>query len=345
MLDVIIVGGGQAGLAAAYYLKQHGVKFLILDSSHNIGDSWRNRYDSLQLFTPRMYDSLPGMDLKGEPHGLPDKNEVANYLEDYSNHFQLPIKNNTRVLSLKKMDGYFELLTTEGTYTSKKVIVATGPFQEAFIPPINEKVGDKVKQLHSSEYRNANQLQKGTVLVVGAGNSGAQIACELAETFDVHLSASNKINYKPLYIMGRSIFWYFNTFGIITAKRSSILGKWLYKQPEMVYGNTLKPLIDAGKIKLHSRTIRIQDQDAFFAEDNSAIHIDNIIWSTGFRRNDQWIEIEEAFRNGALEHNEGISVVKGLYFLGLPWQTTRGSALLGWVKNDANRIVDHLLQN
>lgn len=145
--------------------------------------------------------------------------------------------------------------------------------------------------------------------------------------------------------MGRSIFWYFNAFGVITAKRSSILGKWLYKQPEMVYGNTLKPLIDAGKIKLHSKTINIQNQEAFFAEESTSIHIDNIIWSTGYRRNDQWIEIDGAFKNGVLEHHEGISVVKGLYFLGLPWQTTRGSSLLGWIKIDAKRIVDHLLLN
>lgn len=344
MYEVIIVGGGQAGLAAAYYLKRHGINFLILDSNANVGDPWRNRYDSLQLFTPRMYDQLPGFRLEGDPHGLPHKDEIADYLQQYAIQYEFPIAHNTRVLSLQRREGHFKLSETNGEYMANKVIVATGPFQTPFVPPIQEAVGKNVKQLHSSEYRNERQLNEGAVLVVGAGNSGAQIACELAERREVHLSASGAIHYKPLHLLGKSIFWYYNAARLLTASRTSARGRWLFRQPEQIYGNTLKPLIGQGRIKLHGRTVSMEGDQAYFAGEDSPVRIGNIVWSTGFRRDDAWIDIKGAFRaDGALAHEEGASAVPGLYFLGLPWQTSRGSALLGWVKYDAERIVRHAL--
>ncbi|MFD1130576.1 flavin-containing monooxygenase [Paenibacillus provencensis] len=345
MYDVIIIGGGQAGLVSAYYLKQNAINFLILDSQKEIGDSWRSRYDSLHLFTPRMYSSLPGMDLVGDSQGLPHKDELANYLRDYAQCLEFPIQENTRVLSLKKEEGTFKLITTQGEFISKNVIVATGPFQKPHIPLFNQALSDSVIQLHSSIYKNEKQLKKGVVLVVGAGNSGAQIACELASNYEVHLSASGNINYKPLHILGRSIFWYFNKLGFLTAHRKSTLGKWLYKQPEQIYGKELELLIKQDKIKLHLRTNNIHEDQVYFENEETPIHIDNVIWATGFKRDDQWIDINEAFQEGKIEHSEGISVVEGLYFVGLPWQTCRGSALVGWGKYDAQRIVDHIVNH
>ncbi|OIB00568.1 oxidoreductase [Paenibacillus sp. LC231] len=344
MLDTIVIGGGQAGLAAAYYLKQNSVNFLILDGHREVGDSWRDRYDSLHLFTPRMYNSLPGAPFQGDPQGLPHKNEVADYLKNYAKRLELPVQSNTQVTSLTMNNGIFEVSTTKGTFRSKKVIVATGPFQKPLVPSFHDKLGDAVIQLHSSEYRNKNHLKEGGVLVVGAGNSGAQIASELADDFDVHLSASGEIQYKPLHIFGKSIFWYFDKVGFLTANRKSTLGKWLHAMPEQIYGKELKLLIQQGRIQLHARTEKIVDQTVYFQNEESPIHIDNIIWATGFKRDDHWIDIEAAFKDGHIDHMEGVSVVKGLYFVGLPWQTSRGSALLGWVKYDAKRIVDYLLR-
>lgn len=342
MLDVIVIGGGQAGLAVAYYLKLKSLDFLILDSHKEVGDSWRYRYDSLHLFTPRMYNSLPSIPFEGAPQGLPHKNEVADYLKNYAKRLELPVQQDAKVTTLKKVNGFFVVSTDKGQFTSKNIIVCTGPFQKTYIPSIHENLGDTVLQLHSSEYRNAKQLNKGVVLVVGAGNSGAQIACELSDAYEVHLSASSEINYKPLHILGRSIFWYFNKFGFLTANRTSKLGKWLHNMPEQIYGKELKSLIQQERIALHSRTEKIVNQEAYFQNEKLPIHIDNIIWATGFRRDDQWIEIQEAFKDGYIAHREGVSVVNGLYFVGLPWQTCRGSALLGWVKYDAQRIVNHL---
>lgn len=343
MLDTIIIGGGQAGLAAAYYLKQNSRDFVILDQHKEVGDSWRNRYDSLHLFTPRMYNSLPAVPFSGDPQGLPHKDEVADYLKNYARHMNLPVQGNTQVFSLKKRTEVFEVDTSRGLFTSKNVIVATGPFQKPFIPSIQEHLGDGVIQLHSSRYRNRNQLKKGAVLVVGAGNSGAQIACELANTHEVHLSASSDIRFKPLHIFGKSIFWYFDKLGFLTENRNSMLGRWLYKQPEQIYGKELKQLTKRGNIKLHTRTVKMTNQEAYFQSEEDPIRIDNVIWATGFRRDCGWIEMKEAFYNEQIAHQEGVSVVNGLYFVGLPWQTSRGSALLGWVKYDAKRIVDHLM--
>jgi len=343
MLDTIIIGGGQAGLAAAYYLKQNSRNFIILDLHKEVGDSWRNRYDSLHLFTPRMFNSLPTIPFSGDPQGFPHKDEVADYLKNYARQMGLPIQGNTQVFSLKKRSGVFKLTTSRGHFTSKNVVVATGPFQKPFIPSIQEQVGDGVVQLHSSHYRNSKQLKKGVVLVVGAGNSGAQIACELAKTHEVHLSASSDIRYKPLHMFGKSTFWYFDKLGFLTANQESMLGRWLYNQPEQIYGKELKRLINKGSIQLHSRTVKVSNQEVYFQNEVDAIYIDNLIWATGFKHDHGWVEINEAFHNGHIAHQEGVSVVNGLYYIGLPWQTSRGSALLGWVKYDAKRIIDHLV--
>ena len=146
------------------------------------------------------------------------------------------------------------------------------------------------------------------------------------------------------YIFSARVFLVFRQGGLLTANRKSMLGKWLHAMPEQIYGKELKLLIQQGRIKLHKRTEKIVDQKVYFQNDGSPIHIDNIIWATGFRRDDHWIDIEAAFKDGYIDHIEGVSVVKGLYFVGLPWQTSRGSALLGWVKYDAQRIVEHLLR-
>lgn len=347
MYDVLIIGAGQAGLAVGHYLKQSGLHFLIIDAASSVGNSWRNRYDSLHLFTPRVYDGLPGMPLKGDRNDLPGKDEISDYLEIYATQMNLPIQLETKTIRLWKAEEVFYAETTQGVIKAQNIIVATGPFQTKNVPPFSKSLSDHVLQLHSSEYKNPSQLLHGTTVVVGGGNSGAQIAAELAlnEQQSVCISVSQEIKFKPMYIMNRSIFWYFEKLGVIRSSTKSMMGKWLRNQPEYVYGHELKELIRKGMIKVNPRALNAIDNRIIF-EDGNELKVENVIWATGFKRNDQWIDIADAFDSGgAIIHREGVSPVKGLYFIGLPWQTSRGSALLGWVRYDAQQIVNYIIQS
>jgi putative flavoprotein involved in K+ transport len=339
MIDVIVIGAGQAGLAVGYYLKQAGLKFIMLDDQSQVGDSWRNRYDSLRLFTPRRYDSLPGLDFPEDPEGLPTKNEVAEYLTMYAEHHELPIESETKVRQLKREHDSFVIVTDTNTYYAKQVVIATGPFQTPVIPSYSSGVSDQVVQFHSSHYQNASQLQQGVTLVVGAGNSGAHIASELTDTHEVHLSAGSNIHYKPLTITGKSIFWYYDKLGLIQSDKASLLGRLVKKQPEQIYGFDLNQKITQGHVHLHPRTIGVDGDEVFF-ENGSSLVISNIVWATGYKRNDSWILIDGVIdEKEKVIHKAGQSNIDGLFFVGLPWQTCRGSALLGWVKYDAEKIV------
>ncbi|MCM3782236.1 NAD(P)/FAD-dependent oxidoreductase [Neobacillus mesonae] len=346
MYDVLVIGAGQAGLAAGYYLKQSGLNFLIIDAASSIGDSWRKRYDSLYLFTPRMYDDLPGMPLEGDRNGLPSKDEIADYLEIYVKQMDLPLSLECLTIRLWQKEEIFYAETTQGIIEAQQIIVATGPFQSKNIPQFSKSLSDHVLQLHSSEYKNPLQLFPGTTVVVGGGNSGAQIAAELAleEKQSVYISVSRNITFKPLYIMNRSIFWFFEKLGLLMASTERSIGKWLQSRPEYVYGYELKELITEGKVKVYPRATNAADNRIIY-EDGCEMQVDNVVWATGFKRNDHWIDMKEAFDSkGAILHKEGVSPISGLYFVGLPWQTSRGSALLGWVKYDAQRIVNNVTQ-
>ncbi|WP_172455537.1 NAD(P)/FAD-dependent oxidoreductase [Paenibacillus sp. BIHB 4019] len=345
MYDVLIIGAGQAGLSAGYFLKKSGLSFLILEAAASVGDSWRRRYDSLHLFTPRMYDGLPGKPIEGNQNGLPSKDEIADYLEAYAENMAFPIKLNSLVKRLWR-DGNFKVETADGIIEARNIIVGTGPFQVKNVPSFSNLLSESITQLHSSEYINPVQLSPGNTIVVGGGNSGAQIAVELAQNGDkdrsVYLSIARDISFKPLHIMNRSIFWYFEKLGFLRASTQSPIGKWLKNQPEQVYGFELKQLMKKGKVKVASR-VRNAIGNRVICEDGNEIEVKNVIWATGFKRDDHWIDIQDAFdSHGQIKHKEGVSPVAGLYFVGLPWQTSRGSALLGWVKYDAQKIVDHL---
>ncbi len=344
-LDVIVIGAGQAGLVTGYYLKKAGLNFLLLESMRNIGDSWRQRYDSLRLFTPRKYDSLPGLDFPGSPSGFPTKDEVADYLSYYASHHQIPVRLNVRVEQLRKENNYFVTNIGDKSYLSNQVVIASGPFQHPIVPSFSAEISVQITQLHSSAYRNTLQLQQGPVLVVGAGNSGAHIATELAASHEVHISASSNLHFKPLTILGKSIFWYYEKLGFLTSNLDTIQGRMVSKQPEQIYGYELKQQIAKGTIQIHPRTMGASGTEFFFA-DGSVMSASNVIWATGYTRDHSWISVDGAKNtDGKIMHTTGSSPVEGLYFVGLLWQTCRGSALLGWVKYDAQRIVSQVLSS
>lgn len=342
MLDAIIVGAGQAGLTMGYYLKQEGYNFLLLESGNRIGDSWRNRYDSLQLFTPREYSSLPGMILKGEKNEFPHKDEIAMYLEEYAQYFQLPVQLQTEVLKIRKEEEIFELHTPTEVLQSKKVIIASGGFQQPYIPSFSQHLSSHVYQIHSSQYKSPSQIPKGKVLVVGGGNSGMQIAVELAKTHEVTMSISHPLTYLPLHLFRKSIFNWLEELGLLYAEVNTKRGKWFQKRKDPIFGFEGKELIRNGAIQLQEKVVSASENNIMF-QNGETYSAESVIWSTGFVQNYNWIEIEQAVNEkGFPNHIKGISPVKGLYYIGLPWQSQRGSALICGVGKDAAYLLSEI---
>ncbi|NLP52578.1 NAD(P)-binding domain-containing protein [Bacillus sp. RO1] len=340
--EVVIIGAGQAGLSMGYYLKKEGLPFVILDGSEKVGDSWRKRYQSLVLFTPRRYNSLPGLPLSGEPEGFPAKDEIAEYFLQYASHFKLPVKSNVQVQSLTKKNETFHMITNQGEFTAGTVIVATGSFQKPYIPQVVESPDNQPFQLHSSRYNSPQDIMGDSVLVVGGGNSGAQIAVELAGEKQVTIAVSHRFKFLPLRILGRSIFNWLETLGLLFAGVDTSKGKWFRKQPDPIFGKELKAYLNRGKVKLKPRVIKVFGSTVTFSDDTHQ-DFDSIIWSTGFIPAYDWINIEGVLgADGKPNHKRGITKVRGLYFLGLPWQYTRGSGLLYGVGRDAEYLMENL---
>jgi len=340
MYETIIIGGGQAGMAMGHYLKKSGGSFLILDQASSVGESWKKRYNSLKLFTPRSMSSLPGLPLSGEEDVYPGKDEVASYLEEYAKRFDLPLKLKTTVVKLEKETGVFKMSTDQGTLLAKQVVVATGPFQTPALPA--EARAGTIHQLHSSSYRQANQLVPGSVLVVGGGNSGAQIAVELAETRTVYLSVGAKMKFLPQRLAGKNIFWWFKRLGVLSVTSTSGPGRYLRKQPDPIFGKELQELIKKGRVIVKPRFRNMEKERVAFV-DGTTLEISNIVWATGFRQNFDWINVAGVLDpEGKPLHYRGVSPEKGLYFIGLPWQHRRGSALLQGVGEDARYLYEKM---
>ncbi len=340
-VDILVIGAGQAGLAMGYYLKQSDFNFMLLDSSARIGDAWRNRYDSLILFSPRNYSCLPGLSLSGDPEGYPPKDELANYLETYAHTFSIPVGLNTEVKSLEKMGERFKAITPNGEYSADKIVIATGPFQKPFLPQIQQHVSDNVFQIHSSKYKNPSQLPAGNVLVIGAGNSGAQIATELSHTRKVYLSTGHDIIFLRREILGRSIFWWLDKLHLSEIPVDSKISKF-FKKSEPVIGSELKNLIQEEKVIVKERTVGFIGQNAVF-QDESQIAVDNIIWATGFSSDYSWVHVQGVInQDNKPIHQRGISPVRGIYFLGLLWLSRLGSTQLNGVGYDAKHLYEHI---
>jgi putative flavoprotein involved in K+ transport len=326
-----------------YFLHQKALSFTILEKSSEIGEVWRDRYDSLKLFTPRYLSVLPGLPLDQSPNTYPTKDEIADYLRRYKEKFSLQVQLNSTVQRMYCEEDAFNIETEGSLITARNVVVATGPFQRPRIPRIATFLSSRISQFHSSEYRNATQLKEGSVLVVGGGNSGAQIAVELAKGRDVILSVGHPMSFLPQDIGNKSIFWYFEKLGIYKAPHHSLIGKRLKNRPDPIFGKELKTLIKHKKIKLKPRAVST-DHDFVIFQDNSKVLPDNIIWATGFAPDYQWIEIPEIFSpDGWPNHTRGVTNRKGLYFLGLPWQYSRSSALIHGVGIDARYLSDQII--
>ncbi|MGY1801532.1 flavin-containing monooxygenase [Blastococcus sp. SYSU D00868] len=330
-------GGGEAGGAAAWYLRERGLRFVVLEAAAELGHVWRTRWESLRLFTPAEHDALPGRPFPASTGTYPGKEAVAGYLRDYAAAFDLPVALGARVTRLERADGGFRLVTADRTYTARQVIVATGPFQTPFVPPIAAGLDDSVTQLHSSAYRSPDALPAGPTLVVGGGNSGFQIADELARTRPVELSVGSAYPALPQRLLGRDLFWWLTRLGLMRATADSRLGRRMQARGEFLIGSSRRALQRAG-VRFRPRLVDATGRTVRF-EDGTDREVGVVVWATGYRPDHSWIHVPGVVRDGRVVHRRGVTEVPGLFFLGLPWQHTRGSALLGFVTDDAAHIV------
>jgi len=341
--EVIVVGGGQAGLAAGYYLSRAEIPFLILDAAPRLGDSWRRRWDSLQLFTAARYSALPGLDFPGDPEHFPGKDEVADYLEAYAREFELPVRLSSKVTSLRPSNGGYRIETScpygLGPYEANQVIVASGAYQRPHVPPIAEKLGAAVTQLHSAEYRNPEQVPARDVLVVGAANSGAGIAEDLSSSHRVYLSRGTRIPRLPRRILGQSLHFWGDHLGLIGAPLDSLRGRT--QRGDVLVGQSLRQLARRHGVELVGRTVDAEGSTVR-VEGDRAIEVGTVIWATGYRSDYSWIRVPVFDGQGKPRHRRGVTDSPELYFLGMKDQYSRGSSLIYWVKEDAAYIVDQV---
>jgi putative flavoprotein involved in K+ transport len=343
---VIVIGAGQAGLSVGYFLKKAGIPFLILDTNKRIGDSWRKRWDSLHLFTPAKFNGLAGMRFPGRPNYFPTKDEMADYLESYARHFNLPVRLEVKVTDLSKEGDLFCISAGDQQFITENVVVAMSNFQVPKIPEFAKKLNREITQLHSLDYRHPSQLQDGSVLVVGAGNSGAEVALEAARSGHKVWLSGRDTGHLPFKIEGmlsklilarlvvRFVFHRILSTGTpigrkVRPKVLSAGGPLIRIKPED---------FDAAGVE---RTVKVVDvADGLpVLEDGQKLKARNIVWCTGFYPSFSWIDIP-VFKNIEPMHKRGIVPKEpGLYFTGLHFLYALSSTMVHGAARDAKYIV------
>jgi len=344
-VDVLVIGAGQAGLAAGYHLRQAGLEFLILEAAPRVGDSWRRRYESLTLFTPRAFSQLPGLKLLGDPEGYTTRDEFAGYLEAYAAAFSLPVRISACVTRLGRDGGGFRAELADGTEVcARAVIVATGGFQVPARPSIASGFAGSVVQLDPETYQGPQSVPAdGSVLVVGDGASGRDIAVELAATRETLLAAGKPRRLFPERILGKSVWWWLQNLGLMRVGAQSFLGRLMRRtDPFPDRGRSLAAMAAAG-IDMKPRLVTAEGRNATFA-DGSSSEVKAVVWAVGYRDHYEWLETAGAKDSaGKILHDEGVSPIPGLFFVGRPWQRNRASALVMGAGEDAAEIVRRIL--
>ena len=343
-LDVVVVGGGQAGLAAGRLLVEAGTRLAVLDAQKTTGDSWRRRYQGLTLFTPREYSALSGMAIPGDPGGYPDKDEFADYLEAYARQFRIPVRSGCTTTSVERdVSGAFRV-TGEGfdPIIADAVVIAAGGFRNPIKP--SWAATCTIPQFAVDELGDFERLPSGPLLVVGDGASGRDVAALNVPHRPVLVSTGRSRKLLPERILGRSLWWWLDVTGLVRAPTGSFLGKRMRAvDPFPNRQRDLDDLTSAG-IEIRPRAIGAEGRIVRFA-DGSTLEPAAIIWAIGYKPDWSFIQVDGALdERGGILHHQGVSPVEGLYFAGLPWQRNRASGLVMGASEDAALVVDHLLR-
>jgi putative flavoprotein involved in K+ transport len=351
--DVIVIGGGQAGLSVGYFLKQQGVRFAILDASERVGDAWRKRWDSLRLFSPARFDGLAGMPFPAPDDHFPTKDEMADYLEAYARKFDLPVRTNTRVERVS-MEGERYVVEAGGSvFEAAQVVVAMSSYQKPRLPTFARELSKDIVQLHSSDYKSPDQLKPGAVLVVGAGNSGAEIAIELVRSGHPTVVAGPDTGEPPIDPASAFARWigmplmfrvvFHRVLTIKTPVGRKARPKMLKRATPLI--RTKNKHLRAAGAERASRVVGVRDGKPVL-EDGRVLDVANVVWCTGFHPGHTFIDLPVFDESGEPKHVGGVvSGAPGLYFVGLHFLYAMSSAMIHGVGRDAERIVKALQEH
>ena len=348
-INTVVIGGGQAGLSVGYHLKKRGVPFVILDASERIGDAWRTRWDSLRVFTPARYSSLDGLPFPAAPYSFPTKDAMGDYMELYARHFELPVRCGVRVERLSRLGDRFLVVAGNDQFEADSVVVAMANYQRPKVPAWASELDPRIVQLHSLDYRNPAQLRRGDVLIVGAGNSGAEIALDLAPTHTTWLAGRHP-GHVPFRIDGlaarlllirlvlRVVFH--RVLSVTTPMGRRARAKMLHSGGPLV--RTKPRDLGVAGVKRVPRVARIENGLPVL-EDGRVLDVANVVWCTGFHPDFPWIDLPVFGPDGEPEHQLGIVTREpGLYFVGLHFLSAMSSVMIHGVGRDAARIADRI---
>ena len=348
-IDTLVIGGGQSGLAVGYHLSQAGIPFVIVDANERTGDSWRQRWDSLRLFTPNRFNSLPGMPIPGEDWGFPTKDELADYLEAYAKHFEFPIRHGVKVGRLTRDGETFRVDAGGSHLEADNVIVAMASYQKPRYPSFATDLDDSICQVHVDDYENPGQLRDGPTLIVGMGNSGAEIAKELAESRRVYISGEPSAvqPFTPHKLSGRILMPFVGPVILNRVLTTStpmgrrVRSKMLHKAAPLLRVKP-KDLVAAG-VERVGRTTGVVDGFPQ-VEEGTILDVSNVVWCTGFEPGFSWVDLPVFDDAGDVIHERGVvDSEPGLYFVGLKFLYSVLSITLQAIVRDSGYVVEHLV--
>ena len=349
LLDVIVIGGGQAGLAIGYHLSRQRRDFVILDAHQRIGDAWRLRWDSLRLFTPAKYDGLPGMPFAGDRLAFPTKDELADYLQTYATRFALPVRTEVRVDRLYRVGGRYVVTAGDRRWEAAQVVVATGGCQVPAVPDFADRIEPSVRQLHSNSYRAPGQLTAGDVLVVGLGNSGAEIAIELSHTHRTWVagSPSAEIPFRHGRVAARFALPVVRFVGLHVLNQGNPVGRRIIPKMEA----EAAPLIRTKRRDLAAAGVHFVGRVTGASngrptvEGDRTLEVSTVIWCTGYREDLRWIELPVFDGQGhVMQHRGVVESSPGLYMLGQEFLFALASATIPGVCRDAKYLAERIAE-
>jgi putative flavoprotein involved in K+ transport len=343
-VDVLVIGAGQAGLGVAHSLRRHPWLQVLVVDALPVGESWVERWESLQLFTPRRFSGLPGLRFPAGPDRTPSRLEMAEYLRSYAAAFALPVRSGVLVRRLSRDRSGFVAQTTSGPVHAQQVVLATGPFRAPYVPAAGKDLDPSVTQLHSFHYRRPSDIPPGDVLIVGGGNSAAQLALELASSHRVTVASPGPLWFLPEDVLGISMYWWTLLTGILNAGTDARVSRYIRRRGDAIVGTQLRRLVRDGRVRLlPHRVVGARGRSATLA-DGTVLPVDSVLWCTGFRPDTDWIDLPGAVdQRGAPVHDAGASPVRGLHWMGLPWQTRLNSSIINGVDRDARRTARRIV--